>query len=73
MAQLRELDPRQVTWLTCALVAAGRAFIYLFPSVTKAVPSPLVNIIGLTVLTLSHGWDVRTLDDMGEFPETLPV
>jgi SulP family sulfate permease len=42
LAQLPELDPRQVTWLTCAMVAAGVAIIYLFPRITKAIPSPLV-------------------------------
>ncbi len=34
MAQLPELDPRNVTWLTYALVAAGLAIIYLFPLLT---------------------------------------
>ena len=73
MAQLPELDPRNVTWLTYALVAAGLAIIYLFPYVTKAIPSPLVTILVLTALTLTFGWDVRTVGDMGALPDTLPV
>ncbi|MDR7124774.1 SulP family inorganic anion transporter [Pseudotabrizicola sp. 4114] len=73
MAQLPELDPSRVTWLTYALVAAGLAIIYLFPYVTKAVPSPLVTILVLTALTLVFGWDVRTVGDMGALPDTLPV
>jgi sulfate permease, SulP family len=73
MAQLPELDPRSVTWLTYALVAAGLAIIYLFPLLTKAVPSPLVTIIVLTVLVMIFGWDVRTVGDMGALPDTLPV
>ena len=73
MAQLPELDPGKVTWLTYALVAAGLAIIYLFPRITKAVPSPLVTIIVLTSLTLAFGWDVRTVSDMGALPDTLPV
>ncbi|RGP37131.1 SulP family inorganic anion transporter [Pseudotabrizicola alkalilacus] len=73
MAQLPELDPSRVTWLTYALVAAGLAIIYLFPYITKAVPSPLVTIIVLTALTLFFGWDVRTVGDMGALPDTLPV
>jgi SulP family sulfate permease len=73
MAQLPELDPRNVTWLTYALVAAGLAIIYLFPLLTKAVPSPLVTIVVLTALTLLFGWDVRTVGDMGALPDTLPV
>ena len=73
MAQLPELDPTRVTWLTYALVAAGLGIIYLFPYVTKAIPSPLVTIIVLTALTLTFGWDVRTVGDMGALPDTLPV
>ncbi|SIS78673.1 SulP family inorganic anion transporter [Phaeovulum vinaykumarii] len=73
MAQLPELDPRNVTWLTYALVAGGLAIIYLFPRITRAVPSPLVTIIVLTALTLGFGWDVRTVGDMGALPDTLPV
>jgi SulP family sulfate permease len=73
MAQLPELDPAKVTWATYALVVAGLAIIYLFPYVTKAVPSPLVTILVLTALTLTFGWDVRTVGDMGALPDTLPV
>jgi len=73
MAQLPELDPRTVPVLTYAMVAAGLAIIYLFPRITRAVPSPLVTIIVLTVLTALMGWDVRTVGDMGELPDTLPV
>ncbi len=73
LAQLPELDPRHVTWLTYVLVAAGLAIIYLFPYVTKAIPSPLVTIVVLTALTIGFGWDVRTVGDMGALPDTLPV
>jgi sulfate permease, SulP family len=73
LAQLPELDPRSVTWLTYVLVAAGLAIIYLFPYVTKAVPSPLVTILVLTALSMTFGWDVRTVGDMGALPDTLPV
>lgn len=73
MAQLPELDPRVVNWLTYVLVAASLAVIYLFPYVTKAIPSPLVTILILTALTMYFGWDVRTVGDMGALPDTLPV
>jgi SulP family sulfate permease len=55
------------------MVAAGLAIIYLFPRLTKAIPSPLVTIVVLTGLTLFFGWDVRTVGDMGALPDTLPV
>lgn len=73
MAQLPELDPREVTWITYALVAAGLAIIYLFPLLTTAIPSPLVTIVVLTGLTFALGLDVRTVGDMGALPDTLPV
>ncbi|MEM1429736.1 MAG: SulP family inorganic anion transporter [Pseudomonadota bacterium] len=73
MAQLPELDPREVTWITYPLVAAGLAIIYLFPRVTTAIPSPLVTIIVLTILVWVLGMDVRAVGDMGALPDTLPV
>jgi sulfate permease, SulP family len=73
MAQLPELDPREVTWITYVLVAAGLAIIYLFPRITRAVPSPLVTIIVLTGLVWALGLDVRSVGDMGALPDTLPV
>ena len=73
MAQLPELDPSRVGWLTYALVAGSLAIIYLFPRITRAVPSPLVTILILTALVWATGWDVRTVGDMGALPDTLPV
>lgn len=74
MAQLPELQ--NTTWHTYALVAAGLAVIYLFPRIPtlgKIIPSPLVTIVGLTILTVWLGIDVRTVGDMGQLPDTLPV
>jgi SulP family sulfate permease len=71
MAQLPELI--HVPMLTYILVAAGLGIIYLFPYITKAVPSPLVCIVVLTVLSIYFGFDVRTVGDMGELPSTLPI
>lgn len=73
LAQLPELDPRVVGPLTYAMVAGGLVIIYLFPRLTRAVPSPLVAIVVLTALTLALGWDVRTVGDMGDLPDTLPI
>ncbi|MHC1791332.1 SulP family inorganic anion transporter [Solidesulfovibrio sp.] len=71
MAQLPELT--NVAWPVYALTAAGLAIIYLFPYITKAVPSPLVTIVLLTAGTLLFGIDVRTVGDMGNLPDTLPM
>ncbi|MCB1703290.1 MAG: SulP family inorganic anion transporter [Halioglobus sp.] len=74
MAQLPELT--NVTWHVYAMTAAGLGIIYLFPYVPKVgklVPSPLVCIILLTAVAIAIGLDIRTVGDMGELPDTLPV
>ncbi|MDD8024374.1 MAG: SulP family inorganic anion transporter [Paracoccaceae bacterium] len=73
MAQLPELDPSRVPFLTYPLVAAALAIIYLFPRITRAIPSPLVTIVVLTALSILFHWDVRTVGDMGALPDTLPI
>ncbi|WP_127753405.1 SulP family inorganic anion transporter [Devosia sp. 1566] len=70
MAQLPEL--MGVSWQTYAMIAAGLAIIYLFPRVTKAIPSPLVCILVLTAVSLALGVDVRTVANLGELPSALP-
>ncbi len=71
MAQLPEFH--NAGWQMYALVAAGLAIIYLFPYLTKAIPSPLVAIISLTVFTMVTGLELRTVGDMGELPSSLPI
>jgi SulP family sulfate permease len=71
MAQLPELIG--VPWSVYVMVAAGLAIIYLLPRITKAVPSPLVAIVVLTIVALLLKLDIRTVGDMGELPDSLPV
>lgn len=71
MAQLPELIG--VTWETYALIAAGLAIIYLFPRITTVIPSPLMCILVLTALALMLGIDIRTVGDLGELPDALPI
>lgn len=60
-------------WQVYALVVAGLGIIYLLPLLTKAVPSPLVSIVVLTGVAMYLGLDVRTVGDMGELPDALPI
>ena len=71
MAQLPELIG--VSWLVYVLVLAGLGIIYGLPYLTRVVPSPLICIVLLTALAMWFGWDVRTVGDMGELPDSLPV
>ncbi|MCA1766850.1 MAG: STAS domain-containing protein, partial [Idiomarina sp.] len=59
-----------------AMTAAGLAIIYGFPYIPvvgRMLPSPLICIVGLTVVAMMLGMDIRTVGDMGQLPDTLPV
>lgn len=74
MAQLPELI--DVTWHVYALTALGLAIIYGFPYlpvIGRSIPSPLVCILSITAVVVLLGLDVRTVGDLGELPDTLPV
>lgn len=74
MAQLPELT--NVTWHVYVMTMAGLGIIYLFPYlpvIGKSIPSPLVCIVVLTVVYMVSGMDIRSVGDMGELPDTLPV
>jgi len=74
MAQLPELT--NVTWHVYAMTAAGLGIIYLFPllpRIGKILPSPLVCIVVLTGVAMYLNLDIRTVGDMGELPDTLPI
>ncbi|KRG38024.1 sulfate transporter [Stenotrophomonas pictorum JCM 9942] len=71
LAQLPELIG--MPWPVYAICAVGLAIIYLLPLLTKAIPSPLVAIVVLTAASMYFGFEVRTVGDMGELPDSLPV
>ena len=71
MAQLPELTG--VPWITYPMVAVGLVIIYGLPRLTTVVPSPLVAIVVLTIVTVMFGLDVHTVGDMGELPSSLPM
>lgn len=71
MAQLPELV--NVPWTVYAMTAAGLGIIYLFPYLTRAIPSPLVTIVVLTALAMWLKLDIHTVGDMGELPDSLPI
>jgi SulP family sulfate permease len=73
MAQLPEFQNQGL--LMYGMVAAGLAIIYGLPLLTTAVPSPLICIIVLTGVSMTLGLDatIRTVGDMGQLPDTLPM
>nr|WP_218948672.1 SulP family inorganic anion transporter [Acinetobacter sp. YH16031] len=74
VAQIPEIHRMDSTGYLFILV--GLAIIYLFPyipKIGKAIPSPLICIVVLSALALLLGADMRTVSDLGQFPDTLPV
>lgn len=74
VAQIPEISRMDSTGYL--FIAIGLAIIYLFPyipKIGKAIPSPLICIIVLSGLALLLGADMRTVSDLGQFPDTLPV
>lgn len=73
LAQLPEITGENASWLVFAMLATGLIIIYGFPYITKAIPSPLICIVTLTTVAIYFGLDIRTVGDMGELPDSLPV
>jgi SulP family sulfate permease len=71
MAQLPQLV--HVPIATYALIALGLVIIYTFPRLTRAIPSPLVAIVVLTIISVVFHLPVRTVADLGELPSALPT
>ncbi|MCM3443941.1 SulP family inorganic anion transporter (plasmid) [Metabacillus halosaccharovorans] len=61
------------SWVMYGLVALTLAIIYLFPKVTKAVPSTLVAIIVVTAIVIFGDIGVRAVGDLGVLTQSLPV
>ncbi|MBH0328881.1 sulfate transporter [Brevibacillus brevis] len=61
------------SWVMYVMLAGTLAIIYMLPRLTKAVPSALVAIIVMTVISIWAGLDVRTVGDMGEITRQLPL
>lgn len=70
MAQLPNFDG--ATWEVYAILAGTLLIIYLFPLLTRAIPSALVAIIVMTLIAVFAGADVRTVGDMGHITSSLP-
>lgn len=78
LAQLPELNPNLagVPWQTYALTALGLLVVYGFgylPKIGKLIPSPLATVVLVTLVAVGLGFDVRTVGDMGQLPDSLPA
>ena len=62
--------------LNIAFIAVGLLIIYGLPRIPsrlgRSIPSPLVAIALLATAAIAMGWELPTVGDMGELPDTLP-
>ena len=54
------------------LVVLGLVIIYGLPRITRVVPSQLVAIVVLTLISILFGFDIPTVRSLGELPSGLP-
>lgn len=78
MSQLPELMPQAGSnlWHVYTLVGLGLLVIYGYPHIPKIgkiIPSPLVCIVLVTILAIVFGAEARTISDMGQLPDTIPI
>lgn len=62
-----------ISTMTYVFVALTLVIIYVLPRFTKAVPSPLVAIVVMTIVAIFGGFNLRTVGDLGEITKSLPV
>ncbi len=60
------------SWQVYAMVAGGLTIIYVLPRFTRAIPSPLVAIVSITIVSILTGSDVPTVGDQGTIPTQFP-
>ena len=81
LEQFRKLDEKGVSqwisgtelWMTCGLVVATMAIIWLTPKLTKIIPAPLAAIGLVTALVLGLDLGVSRVGDLASLSGGLPV
>ena len=67
-----QIDHFKGSYILLILGTIGVAIVYLFPRLTKAIPSPIVAIISITVIVYLFNIDIKMLGDMGQITKELP-
>ncbi|RED55934.1 SulP family inorganic anion transporter [Cohnella phaseoli] len=70
ISQLRYFDGQ--SWPMYAMVGATLAIIYLFPKLTKAIPSPLVAVSAMTLVVFVGQMGLGTVGDIATIEPMLP-
>ncbi|MBV1834255.1 SulP family inorganic anion transporter [Novacetimonas pomaceti] len=61
-----------VSWQTYAMIALGLAIIYGVPKFFTAIPSPLICILVLSLISIAIPMPLHTVADLGRLPDSLP-
>ncbi|RLE19223.1 MAG: sodium-independent anion transporter, partial [Actinobacteria bacterium] len=67
-----DVEPGELQ-MNLLFIAIGLGIIYGLPRLTKAIPSPLVAIVVLSVAAIVFDLHLPTVGDMGALPSTLPL
>ncbi|MCR8658504.1 SulP family inorganic anion transporter [Paenibacillus endoradicis] len=71
MSQLQHFV--DATWVVYMIGAVTLLIVYGLPYITKAIPSTLVAIVVMTIVTIVIGLDVKMVGDMGIINSSLPL
>jgi sulfate permease, SulP family len=72
VAQIPEITGDNASFMVYGMVALSLGIIYLLPRLTTAIPSPLVAIVVVTLISVLTHSGVPTVGDRGALPTTLP-
>jgi len=70
VAQIKQITGQPLA--AYLMVAGTLVIVYLFPRITKSVPSPLVAIIVMTITSITTHIQLRRVGDIGNITGTLP-
>lgn len=60
------------SWPMYLMAIGGLAIIYLFPRINKTVPSPIIAIVVISIISVFMKTDVATVGGLGNISGTLP-
>jgi SulP family sulfate permease len=72
MAQIPEVTGDNASFMVYAFLALSLVIIYLLPRFTTVIPSPLVAIVVVTLISVMTQSGVPMVGDRGALPTTLP-
>lgn len=68
-----QLDHFKGNFILPVLGIIGVVIIFMFPKITKKIPSPIVSILIISVIVIGLDLDVKMLGDLGEISSKLPI